>query len=433
MTGRRRSSTFTAGLALVGTVVTGAVTAAAAPAQALGDGAHGFGRMGPALARITSVDPASGPDFEMPFVCGQSWTGTTRSSHSPSAWTIDWNTPEDLGKPALSSAPGVVTRAVTLTGSYGRYVVVDHGGGWSTLYAHLDQIVATVGQVVDQGDLLGYVGGSGNVTGPHLHHEERKDGAYFHPYLHRALFPFGATRSSANCTDRPLAGDWDGDGRADIGLYRNTPTASVVYTRPASGATAYRWGTAGDVPVSGDWDGDGTTQVGVRPLGSSTWVLRGRYGNAVSVRGVGLASDLPVTGDWDGDGRTDLGYYRSATHTFYLRSLHGTITAVPWGSTGDQPVTGDWDGDGRTDLGAFDPATRTWTLRVPSGSSYVTQQVLYGGPGDSAPITGDWDGDHRTDLGVWRLSSARFYQRTVDAGSSRAVSTYVAAWGHARG
>ena len=40
----------------------------------------------------------------------------------------------------------MVTRAVSLTGSYGRYVIVDHGGGYTTLYAHLNQIVSTVGQ-----------------------------------------------------------------------------------------------------------------------------------------------------------------------------------------------------------------------------------------------------------------------------------------------
>ena len=167
----------------------------------------------------------------MPFLCGQSWTGTTRASHSPSAYTIDWNTPNDLGKPAVASAPGIVTRAVSLTGSYGRYVIVDHGRGYTTLYAHLNQIVAQVGQVVDQGDLLGYVGGSGNVTGPHLHFEERLNGSYFRPYLHRTTFSFGSTRTSANCNDRPIAGDWDGDGKADLGVYRNTPTAGVTYER----------------------------------------------------------------------------------------------------------------------------------------------------------------------------------------------------------
>ena len=117
------------GLATGAVVLTLAAPGGAADTD-FGDGrGHGFGRMGPATARTTSVSPSSGPDFEMPFLCGQSWTGTSRSSHSPSYYTIDWNRPDDLGKPVLASAPGVVSRAVSLTTSYGRHVIVDHGGG----------------------------------------------------------------------------------------------------------------------------------------------------------------------------------------------------------------------------------------------------------------------------------------------------------------
>ena len=408
----------------------GAVAAASPVATAGSDGGHGFGRMGPANARTVAVSPSSGPDFEMPFLCGQSWTGTTRSSHSPSAYTIDWNTPNDLGKPALSSAPGIVTRAVTLTGSYGRYVVVDHGRGYSTLYAHLNKIVATVGQVVDQGDLLGYVGGSGNVTGPHLHHEERLNGGYFHPYLHRALFPFGATRTSANCNDRPIVGDWDGDGKADVGVYRTTPTSGVAYFKTGTQAVARAFGRPGAVPFVGDFDGDGTSQLGVKGLGSTSGALRSASGKAVTVSGLGAASDIPVTGDWDGNRRSDLGWYRSSTHTFYERTLQGALTAVRWGATGDQPVTGDWNGDRRTDLGAFNPMTRTWTLRVPSGRSYVTKRVVYGAVGDM-PVTGDWNGDRVTDLGIWRPSTGRFYLRTVSKAGQ--VATAYRSYGAARG
>jgi len=386
--------------------------------------------MGPVNARTVAVSPSSGPDFEMPFLCGQSWTGTTRASHSPSAYTIDWNTPNDLGKPAVASAPGIVTRAVTLTGSYGRYVVVDHGRGYSTLYAHLNQIVATVGQVVDQGDLLGYVGGSGNATGPHLHHEERLNGAYFHPYLHRALFPFGATRSSANCTDRPMVGDWDGDGKADVGVYRNTPTTGVAYFRTATKSVARTFGRPGYVPFVGDFDGNGISQLGVKRLGSSTWALRTVTGKAAYVSGLGAAADIPVSGDWDGNGRSDLGWYRSSTHTFYERSAAGRLTAVRWGTTGDQPVTGDWNGDRRTDLGTFNPTTRTWTLRVPSGAGYVTKRVVYGAVGDM-PVAGDWNGDRITDLGVWRPSLARFYLRTVSRAGQ--VATTYRSYGARRG
>ncbi|MCW2821399.1 MAG: metalloendopeptidase [Marmoricola sp.] len=171
-----------------GTFATVAMVLSLAGSASAADGGHGLGRMGPTAARTTPVSPATGPDFELPFVCGQRWIGGSRSGHSPSSYTIDFNTSNDLGRPALASAPGVVTRAATLTGSYGRHVVVDHGG-YTTLYAHLNQIVATVGTYLDQGDLVGYVGGSCDVTGPHLHFEQRKGGAYFPPYFHRTTFP----------------------------------------------------------------------------------------------------------------------------------------------------------------------------------------------------------------------------------------------------
>ena len=83
-----------------------------------------------------------GPDYEMPFPCGDTWDGSSRPNHSPSALAIDWNRPEDLGAMVVASAPGVVTTAVDLGNrSYGRYVVVDHGGGRTSLYAHLDASV----------------------------------------------------------------------------------------------------------------------------------------------------------------------------------------------------------------------------------------------------------------------------------------------------
>ena len=51
--------------------------------------------------------------------------------------------------------------------------MVDHGNGWSTLYAHLLSQWVTTGQSVDQGQIIGQVGSTGGSTGPHLHFEER--------------------------------------------------------------------------------------------------------------------------------------------------------------------------------------------------------------------------------------------------------------------
>ena len=73
-------------------------------------------------------------DLEMPFPCGQAWTGSTRPTHSPSERSIDWNRVDDAGDPVVASAPGVVTTAnSTSTRGYGHYVVLDHGSSESTV------------------------------------------------------------------------------------------------------------------------------------------------------------------------------------------------------------------------------------------------------------------------------------------------------------
>ncbi|CAN5696199.1 MAG: peptidoglycan DD-metalloendopeptidase family protein [Acidimicrobiia bacterium] len=84
------------------------------------------------------------------------------------------------GAPIAASAAGTVILAQTY-GGYGRTVVIDHGGGLTTLYAHQSQIAVSVGQIVGRGALVGYVGCSGSCTGPHLHYEVREDGVPVDP------------------------------------------------------------------------------------------------------------------------------------------------------------------------------------------------------------------------------------------------------------
>lgn len=67
---------------------------------------------------------------------------------------------------------------------YGRYVIVDHGGNWSTLYGHADYVSVSVGDYVEKGAVLGQVGTTGWSTGPHLHFEIRENGAAQNPMNH---------------------------------------------------------------------------------------------------------------------------------------------------------------------------------------------------------------------------------------------------------
>ena len=80
-----------------------------------------------------------------------------------------------MGAPVVATAQGVVTLAGRL-GSYGLTVVVDHGYGLRTLYAHLSRIRVRPGQWVARGEVLGMVGSTGLSTGPHVHYEVHREG-----------------------------------------------------------------------------------------------------------------------------------------------------------------------------------------------------------------------------------------------------------------
>ncbi|HEY0737478.1 MAG TPA: M23 family metallopeptidase [Herpetosiphonaceae bacterium] len=125
-----------------------------------------------------SAKPAmAAPLFRMPFRCGQTWIASTRSNHSPQL-AVDFNRDNDFGDAVVASAGGRVTTVRNLGDtSYGRYIIIDHGNGWTTLYAHLSEFMVTQGQSVSMGTRIGSVGNSGGSSGPHLHYEQRLNGA----------------------------------------------------------------------------------------------------------------------------------------------------------------------------------------------------------------------------------------------------------------
>ncbi|MEB3356982.1 MAG: M23 family metallopeptidase [Synechococcales bacterium] len=77
--------------------------------------------------------------------------------------------PGPVGTPIFATASGTVKTA-EYSGGYGYHVVIDHGYGYSTLYAHLSRLAVAAGASVNQGELIGYLGSTGRSTGPHLHY-----------------------------------------------------------------------------------------------------------------------------------------------------------------------------------------------------------------------------------------------------------------------
>jgi len=86
------------------------------------------------------------------------------------------------GTTVRTTADGVVVQAEMVAGGYGRLIVIDHGGGYQTYYAHLSKISVRAGQEVRRGEVIGAVGSSGRVTAPHLHYEVRVGGTPMNPY-----------------------------------------------------------------------------------------------------------------------------------------------------------------------------------------------------------------------------------------------------------
>ena len=102
---------------------------------------------------------------------------------------LDFSAP--TGTPIYATADGEVQIAGFNTDGYGNKVVINHGYGFQTLYAHMVRVKAKVGQSVKRGEVIGYVGSTGKSTGPHLHYEVIKRGTKVDPvyYFYNDLTP----------------------------------------------------------------------------------------------------------------------------------------------------------------------------------------------------------------------------------------------------
>ncbi len=102
---------------------------------------------------------------------------------------VDFTAP--TGTPIYATGNGVVVRAERNNYGYGRMVVIDHGYGYQTLYAHMNEIIVRRGQTVQRGEVIGKVGNTGTSTAPHLHYEIHRNSRAVNPvhYFYNDLTP----------------------------------------------------------------------------------------------------------------------------------------------------------------------------------------------------------------------------------------------------
>jgi hypothetical protein len=179
------------------------------------------------------------------------------------------------------------------------------------------------------------------------------------------------------------AGDFDADGRSDVGVFRPSTaqwfvlrsTAGLLSPFPSFGAP-----NLGDIPLVGDFDGVGHSEIAVfRPSTAQWFVLGPNGGHLLGSFGATNLFDIPVPGDYDGTGHTEMAVFRPSTAQWFVMGPNGGHLLGSFGATNlfDIPVPGDYDGTGHTEMAVFRPSTAQWFVMGPTGGRLLSS---FGGP-----------------------------------------------------
>ncbi len=243
------------------------------------------------------------------------------------------------------------------------------------------------------------------------------------PWWGEYIFTLEPTNCPSNCADRPQMAilaphfaspqtaarakfDFDGDGKADISVFR--PDGGVWYLlNSASGFTGAQFGASTDKIVPADYDGDGKTDLVV--YRSGTWYLNRSQSGFTGVV-FGDDNDIPQPADFDGDGKADLAVWRPSNGTWYVYNLvNNQFTATQFGTSTDKPAASDYNGDGKADYAVFRPSNGTWYIAGATGVPAQNFDSIQFGEANDKTVPADYDGDGKTDIAVFRPSNGTWY------------------------
>lgn len=130
------------------------------------------------LASIPAIQPVNNGDMTR-MASGYGYRTDPFTKVRKFHYGMDFTAPK--GSPIYAAGDGVVTRADNTSTGYGNHIRIDHGYGYTSLYAHLYKYNVRANQKVKRGDLIGFVGSTGRSQGPHLHYEVWKDDDRINP------------------------------------------------------------------------------------------------------------------------------------------------------------------------------------------------------------------------------------------------------------
>lgn len=130
------------------------------------------------LASIPAIQPVANENLRR-MASGYGWRLDPFTKAPKMHFGMDFSA--EIGTPVYATGNGEVIRADSKSSGFGNHIRIDHGYGYVTIYAHLNDYNVSVGQKVKRGDLIGFVGNSGRSRGPHLHYEVHLNGERLNP------------------------------------------------------------------------------------------------------------------------------------------------------------------------------------------------------------------------------------------------------------